>query len=274
MKKLLFAFVLLLNSVTIFANIDERKTDVYFANGIMTAQQTAIDNAGILEDAIINKFSIATCNKTIGKVAYNYNESHRITFDLLESLFQKLGIQGLIDEFVQTSHGRNLSEQIDSYKNSIKEGHKVLVVAHFQGNLFTYEAYQGLDAWMQPYFEAVSVASPMNADIKSDTPRIDWNNDLVSRLATNGFSSLDHLKNSVRNIDWKLDYTQYPAGFVPPPGSKPVGYSYVSELGRIVERDCSTGARSRTICRFEATEGGVKTNVLVADNKSKFILTI
>jgi hypothetical protein len=160
------------------------------------------------------------------------------------------------------SHETDLSEQVTKYENSIKSGHGVLVVAHSQGNLYTYEAYNDLADWMQGYFEAITIASPMHADIKPDTPRIDWDNDIAARIANLGSSDLADLDNSVRKIDWKLDYTQYPVGFVPPPGSRPAGdYSYVSELGTIVERDCSTDAHTRTICRFEATEGGVNTNV-------------
>jgi len=260
MKKLLFTFVLLLNSVTIFANIDERKTDVYFANGIKTLQQTAIDNAGILEDAIINKFGMATYTKTFGKVSYAYNQTANFAADSLETLLQKFGWEWLTNLFIPT-HQTDLSEQVTKYENSIKSGHRVLVVAHSQGNLYTYEAYNDLPEWMQEYFEAVTIASPMNADIKPETKRIDWDNDIAARIANLGASDLADLNSSVRKIDWKLDYTQYPAGFVPPPGSKPAGYGYVSELGTIVERDCSTGTRSRTICRFEATEGGVNTNV-------------
>lgn len=85
---------------------------------------------------------------------------------LIESLFQKIGIteyldklRKLGDELKKTVHDADLNLQIEKYKDSIKEGHKVLVVAHSQGNLFTYEAYRKLPTWMQNYWEAVGVAS-------------------------------------------------------------------------------------------------------------------
>ncbi|WP_373033131.1 hypothetical protein [Sulfurovum sp.] len=273
MKKSFLLFFIFFYPVVSFSAVDERKTDVYFANGILTSPDTSKKNTILLRDSIIDKFGMATYTQSIGEVSYAYNQTTDFVTDSLETLLQKFGWDWLTNLFIP-SHKPDLQLQIDKYKASINSGHRVLVVAHSQGNLYTYEAYNGLAEWMQNYFEAVTIASPMKADIKPETERIDWDNDIAARIANLGASDLADLNSKVRNIDWKLDYTQYPVGFVPPPGSKPVGYSYVSELGRIVERDCSTGARSRTICRFEATEGGVNTNVLVADNKSKFILTI
>ena len=83
---------------------------------------------------------------------------------------------------IKTSHDWDLSKQVKKYKDSIKDGHKVLVVAHSQGNLFTYEAYRKLDSWMQDYFYAVSVASPGHDPIKEGTPRVSWDNDLVAHI--------------------------------------------------------------------------------------------
>ena len=59
-----------------------------------------------------------------------------------------------------TIHALDLEPQVDKYEASIKNGHKVLVVAHSQGNLYTQEAYQKLgkrsedhEKWLQNYFE-------------------------------------------------------------------------------------------------------------------------
>ena len=67
------------------------------------------------------------------------------------------------------THITDLKKQIHAYRDSISSGHGVLVVAHSQGNLFTREAYDALDPCMQKQFEAVSIASPMHADIKEET---------------------------------------------------------------------------------------------------------
>ena len=112
MKKQFLALALVLNTLTIYASIDERKTDVYFANGIKTDKRDAINHAGILRDAIIDKYKIDTYNKTIGNAGYSYNETHGIAADLLESIFQKFGIQGLIDLFIPNSHADNLNDHL------------------------------------------------------------------------------------------------------------------------------------------------------------------
>lgn len=231
MKFLLFLLTLLYPILS-FGNTNDCKTDVYFANGILTKRYAAkYDAEVILAPAIKNMLGTDKFNKQIGKVAYSYNETNGFLPDGLETFLQKFGWQALLDKF-GASHGSDLSNQIDAYKASINAGHKVLAVAHSQGNLFTKEAYDALSSSMQESFEAVSVASPMEADIKPNTQRIDWDNDIVPRIATGGFSSSNHLQNSVRKIDWLLDYTQHAVGFVPPLGSEPEGeYCYISGLG-------------------------------------------
>ena len=44
----------------------------------------------------------------------------------------------------QKAHYADLSLQVKKYKDSIKNEHKVLLVAHSQGNLFAQEAYKRL----------------------------------------------------------------------------------------------------------------------------------
>ena len=94
-------------------------------------------------------------------------------FDLTESADQKLDLIKWRDWLASlvgyvTSHASDLKKQIDAYKASIDNGHSVLVVAHSQGNLFTGEAFAALGPCMQKQFEAVSIASPMSADIKEE----------------------------------------------------------------------------------------------------------
>ena len=202
MKNLLLIFVLFLNPFVLTAAIDECKTDVYFANGILTKEEIAYDNSFLLRKNIIKMLGQEAFTQKIGKVTYAYNETHGFLPDGIETFLQKSGIAGLSDLF-GASHGRDLSEQITAYKQSIKAGHKVLAVAHSQGNLFTYEALRGLDPWMQDYFEAVSVASPMSADIKYGTTRIDWDNDIVPRIATLGGALPDMIHSNARNVSWE-----------------------------------------------------------------------
>jgi len=105
----------------------------------------------------------------------------------------------------KTSHDRNLETQINAYKESIENGHKVLVVAHSQGNLFTYEAREKLlfgtnQGWMSKYFQVVSIASPAMFSIPGGTPLISWDNDLVAWLGVYNGSMVD---NPVRKVDWE-----------------------------------------------------------------------
>ena len=194
-------FFLFLNISFLFSAIDERRADIYFANGISTKQKVASENSLLLERKIIQTYGLTYYNNSINTIAYAYNHTNGKLPDLGESLLQKIGWQGLTN-LLTSDHGRDLEKQITRYKESILSGHKVLVVAHSQGNLFTGEAYAGLDEWMRPYFQAISIASPMSADIKEDTPRIDWDNDLVARIATYGGSDTTDINSSVRKIQW------------------------------------------------------------------------
>jgi len=218
MKKLLFLLILWLLPLIGFATINEYKTDVYFANGILTKKKDAIANTALLEKYIKKKLFNNNENemyKKIGKVDYAYNDTFESKYqnileggpDLMESLYQKLGIHGILDDMAHwfdeskiSVHQANLEKQVKKYKTSIKNGHKVLVVAHSQGNLFTYEAYRKLDEWMKDYFDAVGVASPGHFSIK-DEISISWDNDLVAHLGLYG-SQLVY--NPVRKVKWKL----------------------------------------------------------------------
>lgn len=197
-----------------FSIDNECITDVYFANGILTKRQVAKDNAEeVLKPAILEDVyggNIEEFNKHIGKVDYAYNETNGFLFDNLESAFQKFGMQWLIDRYTLihgevTSHLKSIAEQITAYKGSIQAGHKVLVVAHSQGNLFTYAAYNALPGWMHNSFEAISIASPMTADIKQGTPRFDWDNDLVPRIASLGDKKKWMIDDPVRKVSWESE---------------------------------------------------------------------
>ena len=58
-----------------FSAINECKTDIYFGNGILTKQQSAKDNAYLLEETIKQKFGLDYYNKHIGNVDYAYNST-------------------------------------------------------------------------------------------------------------------------------------------------------------------------------------------------------
>lgn len=192
--------------------IDECKTDVYFGNGILTSREAAIFNTDeILEPAIIEKFGIDYYNKNIDEVSYAYNTTNSFDQDITESAYQIFNItefiewrDALMGRYKESQHNSDIEKQVDAYEDSIKSGHKVLVVAHSQGNLFTYEARGRLideskDAWMDKYFQVISIASPALFSISSDTPLISWDNDLIAWLGVYNGSVVD---NDIRKIVW------------------------------------------------------------------------
>jgi len=177
MKKIL---LLLLAPLILLANahipIDERVTDVYFANGIMNSQDDADDSLDLIKKEIqieLYKNDIDEMKK-YHNFDTAYNKSYGMGLDLFESFLQviaqsstanslwsafkayvgnktKVDFIDLIETWTTEAKNADLSEQITSYTNSIEAGHGVIVVAHSQGNLFTNEAYAKLDSWMQNY---------------------------------------------------------------------------------------------------------------------------
>ena len=208
MKKIIL-LLLILMPVVGFSAIDECKTDVYFANGILAKKSDAKFNTQVvLEPEIISLYaSFQEYKQHIGKVNLSYNKTKGFWTDGLETYLQKFGLQALVDLMVNTAHEADLRTQINTYKDSIKLGHRVLVVAHSQGNLFTNEVYKKLlgsstDWWMSRYFKVVSIASPMCFKITPNTPGISWDNDKVPNLV--GLCPSDNINNKVRKVSWEF----------------------------------------------------------------------
>ena len=152
MRKLLLLLFVLIYPVFSFGAINEYLTDIYYANGMQVNERNATASTILLRDSIRIELygnSDKEMEKHIDKVKEAYKSTHGFASDLLESVLQKLDLQLLIDWYALlkgyvTSHLENSRDQINAYKYSIMDGHKVLVVAHSQGNLFTGEAYLAL----------------------------------------------------------------------------------------------------------------------------------
>jgi hypothetical protein len=204
--KSILLFILL--SISLYANnqkIDECKTDLYYANGV-GIDETRFDAREIWKS--VSRELLATNPKErakIGKIDISYNASQGFLDDIFESFEQQMsnewgwtdfsnyfrvylelkGIQDSIDK-----HRPNLDAQIAAYKESIKLGHGVVVVAHSQGNYYTNEAYQGLDNWMKDYFNMMGVATPAD-HVAGGGPHVTFHNDIINMIPTALPSNLD-----------------------------------------------------------------------------------
>ncbi|MCH9814693.1 MAG: Ig-like domain-containing protein [Epsilonproteobacteria bacterium] len=263
MKKLLFLLFFGVYPVFSSSVINECKIDVYFANGILTEEEDAEKNARLLEEALVTKLGIEHYNKQIDKVDYAYNSTVGMFGDLLESANQIFDLNELeeqIEKDKQTIHDIDLDLQVKKYKKSILDGHKILVVAHSQGNLFTREAYLKLgfeskNSWMQNYFEAISVASPDFTDvIKLNTTEIGWDNDIVAWLG-NGLSNSGLSSSEIRKISWERVGGSGDDSATSPL-SPYANYTSQDYIGKILEFQDGV----QTI-QYQANEGGLDSNV-------------
>ncbi|SFV56670.1 hypothetical protein MNB_SM-4-75 [hydrothermal vent metagenome] len=195
--KHIIAILLLLSLMvsSVCGATEEREIDLYFANGMFGDSKGEEETAWRRYVKELQKYN-PNIKSAIPKVSYNASNLWGID-DVIEVVFQKLlgdiiswgkvqeSLRSYIDNDLikavnalsQAFNNNDLQTQVESYKKDLADGHAVIVVAHSQGDLFTYEAYTALSSKMKKSFEAVSVASPMSADIKAGTPRIDWDND-------------------------------------------------------------------------------------------------
>ena len=199
----------LLISISLFANvekIDEYKVDLYYANGIMIDMNvTKIKHEekwnDIVDDMLISNEKEY---KKIANIKISYNASQGFIDDVFESAEQVIsnewGWKGF-SEYLRTfleivylqesydTHVPDLTAQVKAYKESIKLGHGVIVIAHSQGNYYTNEAYEELDEWMKDYFHMFGVATPANhvAGFPVDdaaSPYVLFHNDFINFVVT------------------------------------------------------------------------------------------
>lgn len=193
---------------SLFASIDEYKSDLYYANGIMIndSEEKATEIWQIeIEGLFENK---QDSYENLERIQNSYNRSQGFFDDLFESLEQKISnefgwkqlsahvtafltLHNIQDDW--NAHTDDLIKQVTSYKQSIKDGHGVIVIAHSQGNYYTNEAYEKLDAWMKEYFHMFGVATLANhvAGFNADdttAPYVKFHNDFIG-LVMGGLDS-------------------------------------------------------------------------------------
>jgi len=196
-------------SISLFANIpkiDECKSDVYYANGIMLDMDISEEEHDAKWKGIVKKLFLSNPEeyKKIANAKISYNRSQGFDDDIYESLEQAMSNEWGWEKFsiffrtyLEThniqekydTHIPDLSAQVTAYKESIKLGHGVIVIAHSQGNYYTNEAYEKLDEWMKDYFHMFGVATPANhvAGFPVDdaaAPYVLFHNDFINFIVT------------------------------------------------------------------------------------------
>lgn len=209
--RFIFKIILFLSLffVTLFANfqkIDECKSDLYYANGILI-QNSKFEAERIwkvkAKELLANNPEL---RKNIHSYKVAYNHSYGTTSDLFEAFLQKaeaepgtkvtwegfklfIGLKikkaddliGLAENVNNSIESYDLTNHINAYKNSIKNGHGVIVISHSQGNLFTNRAYATLDEWMKPYFHNMGVATPAH-EVASGGQYVTFDNDPIHHI--------------------------------------------------------------------------------------------
>lgn len=210
MKTILLSVYVLtfLLTTSLFANINECKSDLYYANGIMMgdSEKVALTKwRNRVDDLLYSKQN--TFNR-LANILVSYNKSQWFDDDIYESFEQMMSNEWgwkdfslYFETYLKThliqeagnQHSQDLTTQVNGYKQSIKNGHGVIVIAHSQGNFFTNEAYEQLDDWMKQYFHMIGVATPADhvaGYVSGDTtaPYVTFHNDFINLVVT-GLSS-------------------------------------------------------------------------------------
>ncbi|WP_024955739.1 hypothetical protein [Sulfurospirillum arcachonense] len=185
--------LLLITTVSLFAQIDEYKTDIYFGNGVWNSPEAARLSRDALENRI--KMDIIKgdekLEKKYGKVYLSYNWERGAMADVLETYYQlkEAGQVNNLDFFtvIYALTGGNLilsakatgalmvsmpfyadveqanvDEMLEKYYDtSFSKSHRVLLISHSQGNLFANRVYNSITPKeYQEYFANIQVATP------------------------------------------------------------------------------------------------------------------
>lgn len=165
--KVLFQLLIVFSTI-LFAEdglVDERKTDLYYANGALAGSYESEYTQWVnkVQGFISNN---STLKPYIGKVDVAYNTTQSKAFDYYEIFLQKVdenpslsiawstfvglvnkyikGVEKIVrftDAVVKDATEADLSQQIAAYKQSISDGHAVISVSFGQGNFFTNSAF-------------------------------------------------------------------------------------------------------------------------------------
>lgn len=183
--------LIILISLTLFANSDSCKLDVYFGNGVWNNEKAAniskIELKTFMQLHYPSRFRIADEGVTYD-FKYAHNKTYGYINDLIETFWQLYDsgqISKLYFSFVAgalngvdntnpansayiqrlqniiNQYSLNTAVMLNQYKdNSFSKNHNVLLVAHSQGNLFGNKMYELFSSDEKKRFAMVSVATP------------------------------------------------------------------------------------------------------------------
>ena len=218
MKKLFIAllFMVVSFSASLQANnarlVHEWTIDLYYANGVLaSAENESLESWVKRTDKLKSKYPSLRQALKYGEAKLSYNASYLLgVADLFEAIGQWANDQGgqagditwgllkrwlieqvgkkygrlvkIIDSLATITSEGTILEQVEAYKESIKDGHGVITVAHSQGNFFTNRVFERIVAkhdWMQQYLHMISVASPAK-EVFGGGPHVTFDNDPIN----------------------------------------------------------------------------------------------
>jgi len=172
---------------------DTKETVIFFGNGVKSIKKEAFKSKETIKKRL--KAILPTDEFDVLEFDVAYNDTHGLPFDLLESTIQILtgnvsrfwrlfwNLEPIPDWFgdkmtllsialdktalVTTD---SLWKHVNTYKTTIGEGKKVILVAHSQGNLFGNMAFSQLNSRERSSFGMVGVANVDNNVLGSDGP--------------------------------------------------------------------------------------------------------
>jgi len=212
-----------------FASYCEKKTHVFFGNGMFNTENTATKSQKKLEAAMKSSGDLPDEN-WIFDVSYNHDEK---LFSIFQVFRQRQGesastfwrwIRGLSlapdwfrekvlelstqGDLEKTIRDADLRRHVQRYKTVLMEGGRVLVVGHSQGCLYANSAYAALasdsDDLPMGSFGIVAVGTP-SSRVAGGGPHITLTNDLViNTVRWFYWGTLDgNVTNSSDSSDWK-----------------------------------------------------------------------
>ena len=156
--KTILLFTLLSLSLSASTHIDEYKVDLYYANGILIEFEKDVAEEIWLTKAFDLLANNPEQSRHIQDYKVAYNHSNGVTSDLFESFLQKAEAEpgykvtfeafklfiatklkhaddllGLAEQANNSVEATDLSEQVKAYKDSIKNGHGIIVISHSLG---------------------------------------------------------------------------------------------------------------------------------------------